>query len=434
MIRGGPLLVLSLAACGARPVPGALVGESAHFRLYVDPAVLPAPPGLDGESALAALETEWSDVHSMLGMPEGKKIEYHWVSDDRIQAACGDLHESGCTWEDALEIDAPSLPDAHELNHAYAYLLAQRKPIPFLAEGLADAIGCTIDHSPSSGDLTRPWPAIVASLASSPDVYEQGTLVVRHLIRAHGIDAFMRYYEQSPEERDPALFAANFGAFWGESIDDVWTAIHTFTVGEYPDRKICPCSLAALPTNGALTDDPAHTPYWTLPDGGGETVAITAGPGEYTWLRDCAGVGAEFDGQDEVHDKVVLARLAPDVPRLVETPLVSATRDSYVSDSCDGAALYTIPSDFLFGPATIAVVVTTTAPPPVTVYVKIATPIALTVGGDICTSCAFDQAPCPPTTAGSAIAAQGMFYARLKLWPAARISTNVLVGEIGFSR
>jgi hypothetical protein len=437
------LAASAAAGCGDRPVPGPLVGESAHFRLFIDPAIAP-DPALDGDNGLAALETEWSDVASILHMPAGKKIEYHWLSDDHVQAACGDRYESGCTWEDTLEIDAPSLPDAHELNHAYAYLLAQRKPIPFLAEGLAEAIGCSIDHSPTITDVTRPWPAIVASLSSSPDVYEGGTLFVRHLIRAHGADAFMRYYEQSPEERDPALFAANFAAFWGESVDDFWTELHAWTVGDYLiDRKICPCGLPALPTDGALPDDPARAPYWPLPDSGGETLAMSAGPGEFAWIRDCAGAGTEFSGSSELRDKVVLARLAADVPRLVGAPLVSATRDNYVSDTCEDAALFTVPPYFVYGFPTIAVAVNTPTPvsttmipwpPPVTVYLKIATPMALKVSGaDICLTCAFDQGACQPATAGASITVQGTFYARMKIVPSNPIPTNVIYGEIGFA-
>ena len=56
--------------------------------------------------------------------------------------ACDDTTEGGCTKEAAMEIDAPLLPDAHELIHAYTYLRSPRRPIPFLAEGMAEAIGC----------------------------------------------------------------------------------------------------------------------------------------------------------------------------------------------------------------------------------------------------------------------------------------------------
>ena len=65
------LMLLALVGCGRAIPPGTLVGESEHFRLYVDPEAT-VPPGLDGANGLAALETEWADVHSMLQMPDGE--------------------------------------------------------------------------------------------------------------------------------------------------------------------------------------------------------------------------------------------------------------------------------------------------------------------------------------------------------------------------
>src|SRR5437763_15636865 len=97
--------------------------------------------------------------------------------------------------------------------------------------------------APPDGD----WRAAVAAVRSD-DVYGLGGLFVRQMIRRHGIDDFLRYYEQAPERRDPALFAANFQSFWGLSIDDVWADITTPVPGiPFIDQKICPCSLPALP-------------------------------------------------------------------------------------------------------------------------------------------------------------------------------------------
>ena len=69
----GPALAFALlaAGCGGRP-PAVYVGESQHFRLYVDPELLPLPAAFAGDNALAALETQWSDVATMLKMPDRK--------------------------------------------------------------------------------------------------------------------------------------------------------------------------------------------------------------------------------------------------------------------------------------------------------------------------------------------------------------------------
>src|SRR5207244_3908658 len=48
----GATLLATLAGCGRPTPPGTFVGESAHFRLFVDPALF-VPPDFDG---LAALE------------------------------------------------------------------------------------------------------------------------------------------------------------------------------------------------------------------------------------------------------------------------------------------------------------------------------------------------------------------------------------------
>ena len=66
-------LAVAAIGCGGNP-PAVFVGESAHFRLYVDPALMPLPAAFDGDNALAALETEWADVATMLKTPDCKIV------------------------------------------------------------------------------------------------------------------------------------------------------------------------------------------------------------------------------------------------------------------------------------------------------------------------------------------------------------------------
>src|SRR4029079_14021156 len=105
-----------------------------------DPALMPLPAAFAGENALAAQETELAGVAARLKMPDAK-ISSAWYSTAHVSAACDDDQEGGCTKEEEMEIDAAMLPDAHELNHAYTYLRAPRRPIPFLAAGIARAVG-----------------------------------------------------------------------------------------------------------------------------------------------------------------------------------------------------------------------------------------------------------------------------------------------------
>jgi hypothetical protein len=410
-VRGRPVVVLGvlLAGCGRSAPPGVLIGESAHFRLFIDPD-LDVPPTLNGMNGLAALETEWADVYTMLQMPDGK-IDYYWLTTDHIAAACGTADEGACIWEQSLEIDSPTLPNPHELNHAYMYLRKQRKPIPFLAEGIAEAIACGVDLPSNAGDVA--WPPLVAAGSLTSDVYTQGGAFVRYLIRTSGVAVFLRFYEQSPEARDPAEFAANFQNFWGTTVEEVWTAIHDRPAGivSQGETKICPCSLPSI-VPGDVTNDPARTPYWTLPDPAGQTLALAAGVGERVLVKDCAGVRPAMSGQ------AVLARLDADDPRYVLGPLESATIGSYIADDCAGVAPYPLsPLATVAGDVTIAV-----SSPPVgaaTVYLDFGASFSgqLRQGlQEICSSCGFDQGSCLPLTPGVPTDVAGPLFGRTTLY------------------
>jgi hypothetical protein len=419
---------LALAGCGRPTPPGTLVGESAHFRLFVDPEA-DVPSGLEGENGLVALETEWADVNTMLQMPDGK-ITYYWLSQAHVGAACGEGDEGACIWEQSLEIDSPTLPNPHELNHAYMYLRKQRKPIPFLAEGIAEAIACGNDQP--TYPTSVPWEGIVGQLESdSDDLYTQGGIFVRYLIRTYGIDAFLSYYEQSPEQRDPALFAANFQSFWNVTLDDTWTAIHTLPLGIVPaalyETKICPCSLPPLDPAGQVTNDPARAPYWPLTAPVGQTLALTAGLGEGVLVKDCAGVRQPLTGRS------VLARLDGSDPRYVLPPLVTATVDSYLADSCAGAAPYPYsPVNVATGGLAIGV------PNPAdsaTYYINLASTFSgvLREGlQEICASCGFDQGSCQPLGPTAASPVTGPIYGRMTVYRSVDLPTDVAPNYIEF--
>ncbi|HEY6476624.1 MAG TPA: hypothetical protein VI456_08565 [Polyangia bacterium] len=418
------LVLAGLGGCGRATPPGALVGESEHFRLFVDPEAN-VPAGFDGLNGLAALETEWADVHTMLQMPDGK-ITYHWLSQDHLAAACGEADEGACIWEQSLEIDSPTLPNPHELNHAYMFLRKQRKPIPFLAEGIAEAIACGSDQPLAVEEV--PWAGVVAAQATSDDVYTQGGAFVRYLIRKYGIEAFLSYYEQSPEERDPALFAANFQSFWNATIDDAWTAIHEAPSGVTwtGDTRICPCSLPALDPAGAVTNDPARAPYWPLPETSGQTLALTPESGDDILVQDCAGVRPILTGPN------LLARIDGSEPRYVRAPLATATIDTYLADDCAAAAPFSGPIvDTLFGGLTIAI--SRPASGSATVYFDLASSFSgtLRVGvTEICSTCAFDQGGCQPLPAAAMPMVQGPFLGRATLHTVAGQPFDVLSDDI----
>jgi hypothetical protein len=395
------LVLVALGGCRAEP-PGVLVGESQHFRLYVDPAAT-VPPGFDGLNGLAALETEWADVHTMLQMPDGK-ITYYWLSPEHVGAACGEIDSGAeaCFYGDGMEVDAPTLPQPHELTHAYMYLRTQGWPIPFLAEGIAEAIDCGGEIQFPAPDA--PWQGAVVAVPPSPDPYGQGGAFVRYLIRTYGIAAFLRYYEQAPRERDPAVFADNFQSFWGTTMDDAWTAIHQ---GSERD-KICPCSLPPLDPSGVVADDPARAPYWPLPETAGQTLALSGTPA----VLDCAGLQRPL-----ANEHVLLQLDGTEAPRYVVAPLARATIDSYIGDTCAHAAPFSEPlGDMAFGGLTVAI------PPPAsgsaTVYLNLASRFEGTLSEGLtetCDTCAFDQGNCQPLAPGAQPMVQGPLLARATL-------------------
>jgi hypothetical protein len=407
---GAVLLIVALVGCHGTP-PGSLVGESQHFRLYIDPDAA-VPAGLDGDNALAALEAEWADVHRMLQMPEGK-ITYYWLSSDHISAACEqpETNVEACFWPRGLEVDAPTLPLAHELNHAYMYLLTQRIPFPFLAEGAAEAIECGAAY-PMPADLV-PWEGAVVAYPPSLVPYAQGGAFVRYLIRTYGSAEFVRYYQQAPEERDPALFAANFQSFWGITIDDAWIASHEVSPGtpSFESGKICPCSLPPLEPLGAVTNDPARAPYWSFPETSGQTLALSPQAGGRVSVMDCAGILPILGGPN------VLARISGGPPRYVLAPLETATIGNYLADDCADAAPFSGPIVAMqFGGLTIAI-----TPPPSgseTLYLNLASSFSGTLRAGLtqtCDTCAFDQASCQPLAGGAMPEVQGPLFGRATL-------------------
>jgi hypothetical protein len=408
-VAAAALGLLWLAGCGRPTPPGTLVGESEHFRLYVDPDAM-VPAGLEGENGLVALETEWADVHTMLQMPDGK-ITYYWLAPEHVAGACGEADEGACIWERSLEIDSPTLPNPHELNHAYAYLRKQREPVPFLAEGIAESIECGSDQPTPVADV--PWQGVVGAQSTSNDVYVQGGAFVRYLMRKYGVEAFLRYYEQSPEQRDPALFAANFQSFWNVTLDDAWSAIHAMPPGSVwtGETKICPCSLPPLEPTGAVTNDPARAPYWPLPETSGQTLALTPQGEGFVNIKDCAGIQPMLTGPS------VLARISGTQPRYVLPHLATATVGNYLADDCAGAASFTGPIvAMLFGGVTIAI----TRPPggSETVYLDLASSFSGTLRAglnQICDTCGFDQGSCQPLVVGTTQKVQGPFFGRAKL-------------------
>jgi hypothetical protein len=418
-----------------------------HFRLFVDPELNleSLPAYMRGDDALVALETDWADKQTMLKMPNGT-IDYHLLTSAHIAAACdlpefGSGTEEGCEWPGRGEIDAGYLPHQHELIHAYMNLLSPgHLPIPFITEGAAQSIGC---NAPAGSSLTYnvPWEQAVVEvpgLSGLNDVYIEGGLFCRYLIRTQGIDAFVRYYQQAPERRDPALFEANFVAFWNMSVDDVWSAMHTIQPGAATtDATICPCSLPALPTDAQPNaSDQAMNPYWTQPNAMGASIGLTAAEGSNAvFLLDCdgsqppfgaSGSGTDIPGGAGLGDKnIVVVQLPSDGrQRYFPAPIGGASVAQYLSDSCDGTVPYQVPANFLAGPGDLWVGADQTTPEATTKYLQLAVPSAGQVTSTglsaVCDTCDFGQGACqPPLVSATVVSpvARGSVFVKITFPP-----------------
>jgi hypothetical protein len=395
-------------ACGDI-TPAALVGESAHFRLHQDLSV-DLEAGVSAADILAGLEVNWSGTQVLLAMPDGK-VDYYVMAENHIHAACESDSSAACT--DRTTIYSTSYVNQHELNHAYSYIRFGYLPLPLLREGLAEAIGCYMLSDVIFVDQSVPWRQVVVEGPTS-DVYAQGLQLARYLISIGGIEKFLRYYGQSPTSQDADVFAANFAAFWGTGLDEVWSAMHV--VVDRTNRlpwvnPLCPCSLPALPTDGQPSAaDILRHPYFTLPDLGSDSLALKAASSTIT-LTDCEQVTTLIGGFDNM-----LIRVGGGY--YVTVTGGSATTGAYVSDTCDTAAVYEVPTNRpLLG---IAARGFGADPNTVFVQLRVSSPghVQSSEQLTVCSSCAdFDGPSCLPQPSNTLIPVQDTFYVRMNLWP-----------------
>ena len=248
---------------------------------------------------------------------------------------------------------------------------------------------------------------------------DQGGLFARYLIRTQGIDAFVRYYQQAPGRRDPALFAANFSAFWNLNIDDAWTAMHTVRSrrGDHRFGDLSVLAVGAADRRSTADSDSARHPYWLLPDTGGASLALVAPTGGAFFVSDCEGIAPLFvSGDSAVQTSDPAVPSLPDamiafvqfpsdgrrrfLTTLISAPITSASVGPYIADSCDTTVPYQLPKDFLDGSGELSIIVDQTTVGAVTKYVQVQVPgIGVANLGpdvDVCDSCAFGQGACIP--------------------------------------
>jgi len=408
MKYGIPLLWLVIASCGPDVPPSTLKGTSQHFRLFVDNSLtLPATYSFD--DALAALETNWNDSRTLLAMPEGT-IDYYLLDFDNVPGACTP-EAAGCFIPTAVY--TYSLPDQHELNHAYNFMRKRAPVLPLLAEGVAEAVGCGAPGGAPPINKSVPWRE-VAEQSKGRDIYEQGMQFVRYLILTEGADAFVRYFDQAPVVAGAERFGANFEIFWGRPLDDVWAAMHvldpTHVASTY---AVCPCSLAGMPTDGSIVPrDRDHHPYYTLPDPGGATLDLVSQPNFGIGLFDCGRSSTAVGATGRV-----LARVGAQ-HYVTPTDALSASLGPFIADDCASAAVTDLPA--YDGDGNFTIVVGRPDTSEVTVYLRlrVGAPGHLqsnTAALSVCGDCGFAGPDCQEQPRNTSIAIQDTFFLRVRV-------------------
>jgi hypothetical protein len=356
-------------------------------------------------------------------MPEGS-VDYYLLSSAAVVDRCGGNGDVAACEQD-LTVFTTRAADQHELNHAYMELHSRRRPAPLVLEGIANAIGCGETGTTAQGfRAVEDWREVV-NYASYADVYAPGRELVRHLILTQGIDRFVGYYLQAPDTRDPATFADNFVSYWGLDIDAVWAAMQVAQPpwGPTDVLPICPCSLPAWPTSPASAASGAATaiarsptsPYWTWPALNGDT-AVWAGNLGSVVIRDCP----EQNLAPVSAANLIFARLEGAL--YVQASAAMVGRDHYLSDSCAGAQVYTLPTAVLSAPggATLSMALSRPRGAATTVYLSLeaSSPVTLLSGSgagtlSLCSSCEVGTSLCQPlpgtspgTSAGPPVSGQ----------------------------
>ena len=400
-------LLVAAAGCGDDPHP-ATVLTSPHFTLY---GYGDAPATA---MTLAWLEADYRDARAYLNFPDGH-IDYHLFPTAK---------ESGgaCYPGSADPITAcargPSVYtnlalDHHELLHAY--MSSVGVPPPLLREGVAQGLSCS-PAPPSTVPPLTPWRTTVTlPSAEQPDLYAAGLAMFVYLVRTYGIERFVAYYGSAHDTQSPDVFAQEFEAFWGTSLDTAWEEMQVSQRPNGAINAVCSCTQPALPLDGAPIDLSAiDTSVLPLPgmDRGPYLFAAEVAASALL-LTKCAQDFPPYHVAS-VPDKpqsVTVARLLPERYYLGVDPSASlaAQRGDFLAPTCAGAVPVAIPAGYR-GTADVLIVRAQDDPLDSDWYARFApadprnvlvkAPVTSTLTLELCPSCSATGAACTPLANG----------------------------------
>lgn len=213
------LLLAGAAGCYLQPELAPVAAETAHFRYRIDPG-LP----MCG-AAVAWLEPYHDAVTGWLGVadPETHKLDFSYVTAGRLTTICGS-GTGGCAQDGRAFAGVPFF--GHELVHLYAERLGH--PPALLREGLAEVLG---DGWTDTGPMERGSEVRdlleEAAFRAAPDqarAYRLAAGFVRLLVDRYGREPFLDFYAAVPADASAARFANDFEDFFGEPMEDAFTA------------------------------------------------------------------------------------------------------------------------------------------------------------------------------------------------------------------
>jgi len=304
---------LAAAGCGGGVTPTHWSPEqtwsSAHFVYHaklddssIDATVVEA---LEAHAAVTA--THWLGLSPDSWGP----IDYFKYHDENDLVAAGSpCNDRPCTTlfqSGRIEIHTPLAIDEHELTHGY--VLGSTCAPPLFREGLAVSTSCDPANEPLyETSANRPtwlalsWRELGDFTGPAPTAYQPAGALVTWIVDQWGVASFMAFYRSLRCDMSNDEIAAAFGAHYGQSLDDVWSAMTAA-----PRRRMCAftwgCSesppSAAAPSVVSLTNALAGFRMGVAIATAGAIVRATYAPtATPPALRGCVADAAlpDFDG------------------------------------------------------------------------------------------------------------------------------------------
>lgn len=244
-------LVALVAAC-APDLPNDQVLTSAHFRYHARKTAIVDPTILD------RLEARREEFDARFGI-ESPFVDYYLFDDRPDLAANSPCPGRDCTAGAPSGSSIFTTAALHEHELVHGFLGGAGYPAMVVAEGIAQHVACVQPHWASTR-LPASWPEAVRVGNDSGSAYNFGQRLSAWMLATRGPTAFISFYGESLQTRDPALFALQFESFWRRRLSEVAEEVNDARF----EGSSCTCTAPALPDGGAPSTFVARQDYRTV--------------------------------------------------------------------------------------------------------------------------------------------------------------------------